>query len=141
MVTIELSSAQLNHLLELVYLGEWMRQAYTSDTYNVELENLEQKLYAIAYNQGLDESVEYDKKLGGYVPSKELEEACDEYIDEYDDQIFWEELIIRMAQNKLELHTEVMPETKEYKKLQQEYITEFENEFKEHGLARIKIQK
>ena len=88
MVTIELSSAQLNHLLELVYLGEWMRQAYTSDTYNVELENLEQKLYAIAYNQGLDESVEYDKKLGGYVPSKELEEACDEYIDAYHDQIF-----------------------------------------------------
>ncbi|HPY81831.1 MAG: hypothetical protein M0R02_07625 [Bacteroidales bacterium] len=141
MATIELSSAQLNHLLELVYLGEWMRQAYTTDTYNVELEDLEQKLYAIAYNEGLDESVEYDKKLGGYVPSEELEASCDEYIDVYDDQTFWEELIIRMAQNKLEMHTEVMPGTKEYEKLQETYITEFGNEFKEHGLERVKIQK
>lgn len=141
MATIELSHSQLNHLLELVYLGEWMRQAHSTDTYNVELENLEQELYAVAYNEGLDECAEFDKKLGGYVPSEELEAVCDEYIEQYDEQTFWEELIIRMAHKKLESEGALTPGTKEYETTQQKYIAEFEKEFKEHGLSRVAIVK
>lgn len=141
MISLDLTESQFSRLLELVYLGEWVRQAHNKDTYDTEIENLEQLLYRTAYQEGLDEMVEYDKKLGGYVPSEEFEEACDEYIEQYDSQTFWEELIVRLAQKKLDsLHGSTLS-SKEAEKQQAIYITEYEKEFEINGIERLDIKQ
>ena len=140
MVSLNLTQSQLSRLIELLYLGEWMRQAHNKDTYDVEIENLEQALFQAAYNEGLDDLVEYDNKLGGYVPSEELEEKCDAHIEQYDDQTFWEELIVRLAQKKLEKQKNTLLSSKELEKLQSSFISEYEKEFEAHGLNRLDIK-
>ena len=136
MATIELSKTQLKNLLKLAYLGEWVLQAHDKDNYDKDLDDLEQELYTVAYNNGLDEDVEFDKKLGGYVPTKEFEEECDEDIEKYDENTFWEELIVRMSQ--LDLPTEEEGASrKEIDKLQNQTIKALEKEFKDNGLDNL----
>jgi hypothetical protein len=141
MVELSLSENQFAHLLKLMYMGEWMLQAHNKNSYNVEVEELEQQLYSIAYNMGLDEYAEYDKKMGGYVPTEDFEEECDTDINSYDEQTFWEELIVRLADKKLEKEGAKNLSHKEFTKLQETYIAEYEKEFEEYGLDRLGIIK
>ena len=137
MATIELSEKQLQDLLQLVYLGEWMTQAYGNNENTSELEELEQKLYSVAFNEGFDEDVEFDKKLGGYVPTAEFEEDCDALIEKYDEQTFWEELIIRMANKELAENGGGDLPQKEFEKQQNELIKKYEKEFQQNGVENI----
>ncbi|MDA3883759.1 MAG: hypothetical protein PF481_10805 [Bacteroidales bacterium] len=141
MIQLNLSENQFSHLLKLMYMGEWMLQAHNKDSYNVEVEELEQQLYSVAYNMGLDECADYDKKMGGYVPTEEFEEECDTDINAYDEQTFWEELIVRLADKKLEKKGAKNLSQKEFTSLQEKYITEYEEEFEQFGLDRLSIIK
>lgn len=136
MATIELSKKQLKDLIKLAYLGEWVLQAYDKDSYDKDLDELEQELYTVAYNNGLDEIVEYDNKLGGYVPTPELEEVCDADIEKYDENTFWEELIVRMSQSDLPANAGELSH-KEVEKIQNKAINYYEKEFKQNGLSNL----
>jgi len=141
MAKIELSRSQLKSLLKLAYLGEWVIQAHDKDNYDKEVDDLEQQLYTEAYNEGLDEEIEFDKKLGGYVPTPEFEEECDASIESYDENTFWEELIVRMSQKMLDSQDTSNMSNKEIEKLQNKYIEAFEKEFKENGLDNLEVQE
>lgn len=141
MATIELTQTQIQDLLQLVYLGEWITQAYEDSEHAADLEELEQKIYEIAYSEGIESDVEFDKKLGGYVPTKEFEEFCDEIIEKYDENNFWEELIVRMASKELHAKGIDAVSTPEYEKQLQVLIQKYEQEFNKNGLDNLGILK
>lgn len=140
MATLELSNEQLKKLLRLAYLGEWVLQAHDKDNYDKDIDDLEQELYALAYNNGLDEEVEFDEKLGGYVPTPEFEEMCDEDIENYDENTFWEELIVRMSQKEMPTAEEGVSQ-KEIDKLQNKIINDLEKEFRRNGLQNLTLEE
>jgi len=72
------------------------------------------------------------------------EEGVDEYIDAYDTQVFWEELVMRLARRDgLNYVGDVDPDmTKaQLKEMQMNLEEKYEEEIQEHGLARLKIVK
>lgn len=140
MAKIELTDTQFQNLLQLAYLGEWVLQAYEPAENAGEIDDLEQKLYESAYRQGNDD-IEFDKKLGGYVPCQEFEEDCDALIEKYDEHAFWEELIIRMANRDLKKMGGDKLSPKEFEKKQNELIQKYEKEFGKNGIDNLTLSK
>lgn len=138
MAKIELTNTQFQNLLQLAYLGEWVLQAYEPADNAGEIDDLEQKLYESAYRQGNDD-IEYDKKLGGYVPCQEFESDCDKVIEKYDEHTFWEELIIRMANRDLQKMNADKLSPKEFEKKQNELIQKYEKEFAKNGIDNLTL--
>lgn len=140
MAKIELTDKQFQDLLQLAYMGEWVLQAYEPAPNASDIDSLEQTLYESAYRQGNDD-IEYDKKLGGYVPCEEFEEDCDAAIEKYDEHTFWEELILRMANRDLaNIGADALPQ-KEYEKKQNELIQKYEKEFAKNGINNLTLKK
>lgn len=141
MITLELTETQMQDMLQMVYLGEWMTQAYGSNEHAQEYEELIQKLYEVAHNNGIESDVNYDKKLGGYVPTDEFESFCDELIQQYDEHTFWEELIMRMATKELQAQGGETLSSVEYEKQLQILIRKYEQECNEHGIEHLTFSK
>ncbi len=140
MAKIELTDKQFQDLLQLLYMGEWVLQAYEPAPNANDVDALEQNLYESAYRQGNDD-IEFDKKLGGYVPCEEFEEDCDAIIEKYDEHTFWEELIIRMANRDLEAMGASQLSPREYEKKQNELIKKYEKEFAVNGINNLTLKK
>lgn len=146
---IELTSAEFRHLIDLVYIATWILDAHTigENVQTAPYRRLEQKLFATASQQGLTDLVEYAEDFDLFFPTRELEESqAHDFIDEYDDNTFWEELIARLAERDLindvgsfqafvdlsaEKRVTLLARREEY----------YDEEFMEHGLDRLKIQK
>jgi hypothetical protein len=141
MATIELNETQLQDLLQLVYLGEWVTQAYGNSENAADLEELEQKIYSVAYNNGIESDVAFDKKMGGYLPTPEFEEFCDEIIEKYDDNNFWEELIVRLANKELKANGGDSMSPSEMEKNLNELIKKYELEFHKNGIDNLVVTK
>lgn len=140
MAKIELTDKQFQDLLQLLYMGEWVLQAYEPAPNANDVDTLEQNLYESAYRQGNDD-IEFDKKLGGYVPCEEFEEDCDAIIEKYDEHTFWEELIIRMANRDLAAMGADQLPPREFEKKQNELIKKYEKEFAVNGINNLILKK
>ena len=104
---------------------------------------LEQKLLARAADFGCEDLVGYVEEHGEHMPTLAVEQACDPYIHEYDNNTFWQELIIRLAERDfmrdseedepapvdlVEIHERLAP-------YQERYAREFES----HGLETLEV--
>lgn len=141
MITLELTETQMQDLLQMIYLGEWMTQAYGNNEHAQEYEELIQKLYAIAHNNGIESDVEFDKKMGGYVPTNEFETYCDELIQQYDEHTFWEELIMRLATKELMEQGGEQLKPDVYEKQLNILIQKYEKECNEYGIEHLKFSR
>ncbi|MDR2963960.1 MAG: hypothetical protein LBU90_10075 [Bacteroidales bacterium] len=140
-MNIELSERQFQTLLETYYIGEYMKQAYGNSDDSKELAELGNILYEAAYNAGLDEDVEFDKQLGGYAPTAEFEAECDDIINTYDENNFWEELIIQLANRDAQAQGLDDMSSKEFQAAQQVLIDKYEKEFAENGVDNLFVNE
>jgi hypothetical protein len=104
-MNITLSRKEFTRLIELVYMGEQV--AVTTDPDNgprvKRYGSLVQKIYALAANDqdGRPEYVEEDEENEGeFIPSMrlEIESLAASALERYENYIFWEELISRLAE-------------------------------------------
>lgn len=104
MVQIEFTEKEYRELCEVYYLAEWMVNAYKvppeepTDTYG----GLGQKIYGAAARVGCGDLVEYDAKSREFNPSQTLEDTCEEPIRESESNVFWDELMVRMAERDVD---------------------------------------
>ena len=100
---IEFTKEQFERLLKIVYLGNWLVNAIHSgrkdDEHIKEFDEIEQYIFSFAKDFGLEKYVEFDEKLQEFFPIGELEEELQKFVDEYDNEVFWEELISRLARS------------------------------------------
>lgn len=88
---------QYETLVKLAYLGGWIANAHrTGDDVNAEFEKLEDYIYSFAKDFGMGELFRQGED-GITDPTREFEEMLDPYIDEYNDENFWETLVSRFA--------------------------------------------
>jgi len=147
-VNINLSKDEFRDLIVMVYIAEWVLNAHKigEDPRTVRYEELEQKLFKLAIKNGLDDLVEYDEKYKTHFPTRELEEGLARvFIDEYDNDSFWEELASRLATRDFVNRYggfEVAWELPVERRLMElgELDAKYSDEFVEHGLARIRIK-
>src|SRR3989344_1830579 len=147
---IEFTKEQFKALLKLVYLGNWLANAQrdgSNENPNLEeYEAIENYIFSFAKQFGLSEYVDDEEAAKGkFYPTRVFEEETDiqKLIEEYDEEIFWDELIDRMGDRDFFRHyskveIQKMTQDERFKNLY-EFIDKWADEINKHGIERIKI--
>jgi len=143
---IKFTKGQYEDLIKIVYLGTWMVNAFRTDDRIEKFEELEQHILSYFKEFGLQECIIHDNSLKKFFVTKSLEEGeLDQYIDEYNNENFWDELIYRLARRDLIRKYGEDKLTKmdweERLKKESPFIDKYEEEFEEYGIERIEISR
>lgn len=143
-MNIEFTKEEFATLLDLVYAGNIMVNGLRSYEERITpYSELEQKIFALTKEIGLEDTVIYDEEFKEYMPTRTYEEgAINEYIDAYDDKVFWEELVVRLARrDALNELGDINPDMSKGELNQKQLDLEefYEEEVEYHGLSRLKI--
>ncbi len=142
---ITLSKDQYEKLLELVYLGNWMVNAYRTDDYLEEYSEVVSHIFARAEEAGLEDKAVKDEIENKYLPSYDFEESMQDFISEYDSFCFWEELINRLAERDAVRDFGSTPldkiDLEEYLEKKDKYLRKYEQEVEENGLRNFELVK
>jgi hypothetical protein len=97
---MDLDSREYATLVELLHFAMWILTANDHEPVpeKARFRELEQKLLARAADFGCGDLVHYAEEHAEHMPTLAVEQACDPYIQEYDNDTFWQELIIRLAE-------------------------------------------
>jgi len=99
---ISLTKDQFQELLKLVYLGNWLVNSIrTVDDQVPAFDDILDYILSMAKKEKLEGIVDFDKGLQRHYPTAEFEESLNEYIDEYDNELFWEGLLLRLVERDL----------------------------------------
>ena len=144
---LEFTEKEYRLLLDMLYIAEWIMNSYVIGD-RPETENyrrLEQKILSYADEMGCKGVVDYDEELGGYFPTREIEEgSAMDFIDEYNEDTFWEELVSHLADRDF-LNREgkerirKMSREQRFKKLLG-LEDNYRKEFEAHGLDRLVLK-
>ncbi|MBA3014085.1 MAG: hypothetical protein FP815_03920 [Desulfobulbaceae bacterium] len=144
---IDLTKDEYKLLLDMLATADWVINAHKSepDEKTEPYDQLQQKIFALAKEYGLDNLIHYDPEIGEYSPTLEFEENANDqvFIDEYDEDTFWDLLAIRMAQRDLvdQVGEDAFDEMEPTKRLAEvDTIAEkYFDEFTENGITNLRI--
>ena len=145
---INFTKKEYRLLLDLVSLGEWVITATDVDITpeKEKYEEIIQKIYSHAKDFGFENLIEYDEEIEEYIETREFDESeKDEYLRDFEENNFWEELIHRLAErdfirkNGIQ-NIEKMPFELQIKDIH-EIETKYSEEFSTFGLENIEIKK
>ncbi len=146
---INFTKAEYKALIELLYMGDWMANAFTisSDDEPKEYTGLIQKIYSFAKQMGYEEDIEYAKKYNQYFPTQkfELDSNVTKHIDNYENESFWTGLIDRLSERDVCKNHHVKSKFYLSTDIRFEALCESESiwgkEFSEYGLERLTVIK
>ncbi|PJZ68246.1 hypothetical protein CH373_04440 [Leptospira perolatii] len=144
---IEFTQGQYETLIKSIAISSWMINAFEegSEETGVYAE-LEQYILSFAKDFGKQDFVEYDTEENVYYPTRKFEDQTDifEIISEYDNELFWDELIHRMGRRDFlrEYGEEAISQMAIEERIEKEapYITKYEEIFSNQGLENIEIR-
>lgn len=144
---INITKKEYRLLLDILSIADWVMNSYKvkDDPKAAPYKELEQKFLAFAKNFGFDNLVMYDKKMGKYYPTAEYEEieSDSQFIDEFENESFWDKLCTRLAQRDLlqEKGIDVLKKMEPLDRITEEDVIaeKYENEFIKNGLKNLII--
>jgi hypothetical protein len=142
---IELTPEQFKTLLKSAYLARWIATYRNAEDLE-EYVALEDYLFSLAEECGLERFAEYNEEIDGYVPSYEFEEETNikEIINEYEDSIFWDQLISRLVyRDLLRTFGEDLKnlDREEILKAQENIVRTYLQEFSKNGIENLEVVK
>jgi hypothetical protein len=144
---IEFSNDEYRLLFDMVYIAEWVMNAHETEEQEETKPygQLEQKLLSLAKDFGSGEYVVWDEQLQKYFPTRNYEEKrpAMAFINKFEEDSFWEELIARLADRDLsrkygEKKLKGMSFKEKLKKIG-EFEEKYWDEFERNGLDRLLI--
>ena len=95
----ECTKEEFKTLMDLVYAGNLLINGPRSKEERIQqYANMEQEIFKMASSFGIEGLIEYSDEFKEYMPTHEYEEdEFNNYIDEYDTSVFWDELVMRLA--------------------------------------------
>ena len=139
---INLTKKEYETLLDVLYIADWVTRAHEEQGSPAasKYKELEQKLFALAGEFGLDNSVEQNKETGNYYLTKAHLSSSDATanIESFENATFWEELLERLARRDFirrygEEAILKMPIEERFEK-EMEFFEMYDKEFGENGL-------
>ena len=138
---LNFTKKQYQQLMELLYLGEWTANSSRDfEDRNKEYDELFQYVSSFAKDFGFDEQITFDKKMKEYYPTPEFERKLDPYIEHNDNDIFWNELTMRLAKRDVQKNNEEFETHEEYVERLFEIEEIYETEFEENGLENVVVK-
>jgi len=99
---ISLTKEQFQELMKMVYLGHWLVNSIRSVDDQVQtFDDILDYVLSIAKKEKIEGVVDFDAGLQKHYPTAEFEDSLNEYIDEYDNELFWEGLLLRLVERDL----------------------------------------
>jgi len=145
---INITKKEYKSLLDILSIGDWILNAHKvgNDPETEEYRKLEQKFYSYAEDMGYGNLVKYDTELKRFFPTKEFEETSKfrDFIDEFENDTFWDELLHRLVERDLikqeggvenVMNMDIRERFEKEEPLEKRYATEFEV----NGLDNIRI--
>jgi hypothetical protein len=147
---IDLKEEEYRSLVDLLSLAGCMLEGYGrgNDSKKSACFELEQKLMSLAEDAGCQDLIERDVETGTYLRkwSRHRKENAVEWLYQYNDDVFWEELIVRMAERDLQSLRAVeegagdAPRQKEKPSRLVELEKHYEKEFVANGLDNLVLR-
>lgn len=147
---IDFTKVEYRDLLDMIYIADWVLNAHkmADDPRTKRYGKLEQKILSYAKEMGFEHLVMYEPKFEKYYPTSTFEDLSSAYnfIKEYDNDTFWEELMDRLAERDLieqegglsnVLRLSVEERLEKQWRLEEKYAVEFE----ENGLDNVRIDQ
>lgn len=140
---IELTKEQYRTLLLLVNLGDWVINAHEVDARNEDVDELLQHILKYHKDFGETKLVDPAPDKGKFYETREMDDWMYKFIDEYDNETFWDELVDRLSERDfLRQHGEKKIEkmtTEQYLRELDEFEERYSKEFEENGLDNLSI--
>ena len=145
---INITKKQYKLLIEMLFAGNWLINGHRlRDERLDKYEQLEQHFLSFYKEFHMDDYIEYDKKHNSYFHTRKFEDEFfgKQYVEDYDENTFWEELISRLALRDMVRdygleQINKMDDSTQLKKLL-EYEEKYNCEFRENGLEKLIIQE
>jgi hypothetical protein len=145
---IDITRKEYRALLDILAIADWVFSSHEveEDEETEEFRSLEQKLFSYAKGFGFDHLIEYDREFERYFPTDRFDgtSKCDEIMEKFEDEVFWEELIrrlverdlLRQAGSRKNLMNMPIEETIEK---EDDLETMYRDEFEANGLEHLEI--
>lgn len=137
---------EYRRLIDLAMIANWVLHVFETEENpeTREYDEVIQKIYAGAKEQGLGDLIAYDEESGGNFPTPDYEEESEvmDLLEDFEDNLFWFGLAQRMAlktlvdQEGIETYDELFDEKNAARLRTLE--AKFAEEFYENGLNNIK---
>lgn len=139
-MNVPLTPEQLKKLIELAYLGEWMINAHHDNDFQDDAaDDVLQKLMSLAEMPEVEQDIETQQY---YLTADWADRLYDQYILDYDDHVFWDELTERLAQRDLARQRRVPMEqiNREDDLLALRPLEErYRRDWDQHGIERLEL--
>ncbi len=137
---IDLSKEQYLTLIKLLQLGNWPLGLTEANQELVgKAEDLEQYIFSLAGDFEAGEEIYYDKEEEYYYLSENVKNTVEAIIDEYEEDVFWDQLTHKLAtidlKRQITVHASIEEKINQLFQLKARY----EKYFLENGLDKINI--
>ena len=148
-VSIEFMEQEYQALVEMIQIADWVINA-DDDNGNVGgkdvYRDVRNSVLSYAMEMGMDDRFEYNVDHNEYYELREYDESGPhrKFIDEYDSQTFWEQLIDRLSERDLASPLDSQSSNGVPGQNQNERLLrirmKYEQEFEENGIKNIRVQ-
>ena len=150
-MNIKFGNEQYKTLVDVFYIADWVLHAHHSSKEKPPetkaFRKLEQKIYKSGYKFGFKDLFETIKNNDGtkYCPNRKVEEENHEFIEKFEVDTFWSELLDRLSDRDV-LNSTTQKEREEmdinkYWKLKAIFEEKYDAEFNDCGIERLHIKK
>ncbi|RSD24439.1 hypothetical protein [Mesobacillus subterraneus] len=137
---IDLSREQYLTLVKLLQLGNWPLGLTEADQDLVsKAEDLEQYIFSLANEFEAADEIYYDREEEYYYLSENLKETVEAIIDEYEEEVFWDQLTHKLATIDLKREVNINATIEEKINRLFQLKARYEKYFLENGLDNIDI--
>jgi hypothetical protein len=147
-MNVDISKEEYSKLLDLLHIATWVLHAHESekDPRREPYDAVIQKFYALAKDMGQDKMIAFRPDAHSYAPTVEFENTAQswEFIDEFMDDTFWDELVHRFADRDVARtiggldRTDKLNMTERFT-IEAPVMQKYTQEFDEHGIDRLEI--
>lgn len=146
---IDLTDGEFERLLKVVYLGEMLMNDWVpEEKWNEEQRTAADLLCMLcdrAERTPAEHLVMPHPEDGAMIPSDSMRIETDPYVRSYDDEVFWEELVRRLARRDLEEEygreeAETMNDAR-YFASEEPLLKYYGEEVESHGVDRLRIKE
>jgi len=142
---IKVTKEQYERLLHLVYLGNWVVNAYRTEDFLDEYNEEAERIYSLAPAFGFRDKIDFDEAEGRSFPSVKLEEELEDIVEDYEDWAFWDLLVLKLAERDLvreygESAVDQMSDD-ELEKKRSPYVQKYEKEIEAKGIENLEIYR
>ncbi|MFB6347261.1 MAG: tetratricopeptide repeat protein [bacterium] len=143
---LELSEEQFETLMTLVEAGSWLINCHRKQSERIDrFDEVVSLIFSYAEESGLEDYVYYEENEDRYLPADELTQRIMDFVNEYENDSFWDNLVSRLAERDIQQQydQETLDDmnTREWVKTLHEYKEKYWEEFEKHGIERLVIDK